>query len=60
MRAFRPSQFGRADEVNEEVERAKEWNLRQYEERAQAGLPLFDKPAALAKESNPVRLTFEH
>lgn len=42
MRAFRPSCFGRDDEVDEEVERAKQANMLQYTQRAQAGLPLFD------------------
>ncbi|MFB3890438.1 MAG: hypothetical protein ACE15C_00295 [Phycisphaerae bacterium] len=42
MRAFRPSAFGREDEVDEEVERAKQANMLQYTQRAQAGLPLFE------------------
>ena len=48
MRAFRPSRFGRQDEVDEEVERAKQDNVQQYARRAQEGLPLFDKGSHLS------------
>ena len=48
MRAFRPSHFGSQGEVDEEVEQAKQANVRQYVQRAQAGLPLFDKGSQLA------------
>lgn len=42
MRAFRPSSFGRQDTVDEEVEQAKEENVRRYARLVQAGLPLFE------------------
>lgn len=42
MRAFRPSQFGRNDEVDEEAEQVKLENVQLYAQRARAGLPLFE------------------
>ena len=48
MRAFRPSRFGRQDEVDEDVDRAKQDNVRQYARRAQEGLPLFDKGSPIS------------
>lgn len=42
MRAFRPSQFGRHEDVDEEAEQVKLVNLQHYAQRAQAGLPLFE------------------
>ena len=42
FRAFRPSHFARGDELEEEVEHAKQAKIRLYAERARAGLPLFD------------------
>jgi hypothetical protein len=47
VRAFRPSQFGREDEVDEEVERAKLDNMQRYSQLAQAGLPLFEFAAQM-------------
>jgi hypothetical protein len=53
VRAFRPSKFGRQDEVDEDVDRAKQDNVQQYARRAQEGLPLFDKglPVSASKLS---------
>lgn len=42
MRAFRPSQFVRQDDVDDEAELVKQAHLEQYRVRAKAGLPLFD------------------
>ena len=56
MRAFRPSCFGREDEVDEEVERAKQANMLQYTQRAQAGQPLFE--ALNFAESNVTAMSF--
>lgn len=52
MRAYRPSRFGRQDDVDEEVEAAKQDNLQRYEQRAQDGLPLFEK---VARSADPKR-----
>jgi hypothetical protein len=56
MRAFRPSCFGREDEVDEEVERAKQANMLQYTQRAQAGLPLFE--ALRLADANVAAMSF--
>ncbi len=53
MRAFRPSRFGRQDEVDEDVERAKQENVRMYSQRAQEGLPLFDRAASMPDMKSP-------
>ena len=42
MRAYRPSCFGRQDDVDEEVLLAKEENVCRYARLVQAGLPLFE------------------
>jgi hypothetical protein len=45
VRAYRPSQFGKLDEQEDDlVWREKQHNMALYAERAQAGLPLFDTP----------------
>ena len=57
MRAFRPSQFASQDEVAEEVEEAKQANVRKYVTRAQAGLPLFGTDSQPIAPSIPQVLT---
>ncbi len=41
-RAFRPSQFARQDEVEENWQEAKLEKIQLYIERAEAGIPLFE------------------
>ena len=53
MRAFRPSRFGRQDEVDEDVDRAKQENVQRYSRRAQEGLPLFDRVASMPDMKSP-------
>lgn len=49
MRAFRPSSFGKLEVADEEVERAKEENVRRYARLVQAGLPIFETSAECNK-----------
>jgi hypothetical protein len=42
MRAFRPSQFAPAEEVEEDQQRVKDANVKVYAKRAEAGMPLFE------------------
>ncbi len=45
MRAFRPSAFAPQEEVllDAEAELERQSNIRLYEQRAQAGMPLFER-----------------
>ncbi len=62
MRAYRPSQFGRSDDVNEEVDEVKQAKVLYYAQRVQAGLPLFEAPPRTpALRSDPrMRLAARH
>lgn len=57
MRAFRPSQFGRHEDVDDEAEQVKLVNLQQYAQRAQEGLPLFESRQQMPKVQS---LTLKH
>ncbi len=50
MRAFRPSYFAPMDEYEEEQQRQRDENLQRYQERAEAGLPLFDPSMSILAE----------
>ena len=54
FRAFRPSRFGRQDEVEEEAQEAKQAKIQLYVQRAEAGLPLFES-ATVTEQLNPGR-----
>ena len=43
FRAFRPSHCARLDELEEETPKEKQANIYVYSQRAQAGLPLFER-----------------
>lgn len=51
MRAFRPSYFAPLDGYEEEQQRQRDENLRQYRERAEAGLPLFESSIPFLAEA---------
>ena len=52
VRAYRPSQFGRIEELEDDLAwREKQQNMSVYAQRAQAGLPLFDAPATNQTEA---------
>ena len=42
IRAFRPSMVAQEEQYEQDVDQVKEANLRIYEERVRAGLPLFE------------------
>lgn len=46
FRAFRPSCYGRYDDVEEEVQQVKTSRISLYAKRVEAGLPLFEPPNA--------------
>ena len=56
FRAFRPSRFGRQDEVEEEVQQTKVARISIYAKRVEAGLPLFDQPSAAKAIKGPRNL----
>jgi hypothetical protein len=60
MRAFRPSRYGRQEEAEQDSDRAKQANLQRYVQRAQAGLPLFEKASnSGGSKSVSTRLMFK-
>ena len=54
FRAFRPSEYGRQDEVEEDGQEAKLAKMQLYIRRAEEGLPLFE-PAVVTKHVSPGR-----
>ena len=56
MRAFRPSRFAPAEEYEEEDQRAKDAKVELYAKRAQAGMPLFDRPGAAGEAARSSEL----
>jgi len=56
MRAFRPSEYGRHDESDEETDRVRLDNVQRYSQRAQAGLPLFEFVSQMPdRKSHPAK-----
>jgi hypothetical protein len=56
MRAFRPSEYGRHDEADEENDRVRLDNVQRYAQRAQAGLPLFELVQQMSdRKAHPVK-----